>query len=88
MSNKLIKFSARWCKQCVSYQSTWNAVTKGLKGWDVEEVAVDQEDGMDLAITYGVKALPTTIVIKDDDITILRGVQTKGELQIAMASVG
>jgi len=88
MSNKLIKFSARWCKQCVSYQSTWNAVTKELKGWDVEEVAVDQEDGMDLAITYGVKALPTTIVIKDDDITILRGVQTKGELQVAMASVG
>jgi len=72
----------------VSYQSTWNAVTKELKGWEVEEVAVDQEDGMDLAITYGVKSLPTTIVIKDEDITILRGVQTKGELQVAMASVG
>jgi thioredoxin-like negative regulator of GroEL len=87
MSNKLIKFSARWCKQCVTYQPIWEQATKELKGWEVEEVAVDQEDGMDLAITYGVKALPTTIVIKDDDITILRGVQSKGDLQIAMASV-
>ena len=87
MSNKLIKFSARWCKQCVTYQPIWEQTTKELKGWEVEEVAVDQEDGMDLAITYGVKALPTTIVIKDDDITILRGVQSKGDLQIAMASV-
>jgi hypothetical protein len=72
----------------VTYQSVWDQVTKGLKGWDIEEVAVDQEDGMDLAITYGVKALPTTIVIKDDDITILRGVQSKGELHVAMASIG
>jgi thioredoxin-like negative regulator of GroEL len=86
MSRTVIKFGAKWCTACVTYQKVWDTVVDELDQdeWDVKEVNIDSEDGTEMALTYGIKSLPTTIIIKDDDIKILRGKVIPHDLKYAL----
>lgn len=64
MSKKAIKFSASWCQPCKMYANIWDKVKTEAEGWEFEEVDVDAN--MELASSYGIKAVPTTIFNSDD----------------------
>tara|TARA_R110002126_G_scaffold106300_2_gene241179 strand:- start:15 stop:287 length:273 start_codon:yes stop_codon:yes gene_type:complete len=86
MGRKVIKFGAKWCTSCVTYQKVWDNVIRGLdrEEWEVQEVNIDTEDGTDIVLTYGIKTLPTTIIIKDDDVKILTGKLIPFDLKYAL----
>lgn len=82
---KLLKFSASWCGSCKDYQPVWDRVVKDLHAdWDIQEISLDDESATDIAIQYGVKSLPTTIIVKDKHVKILRGKQTRRQLLSAI----
>lgn len=85
MKNKVIKFGADWCGTCATYKNEWDrAVAKlDLDEWDIVETQIGSEnqDELDLALTYGVKSLPTTVIVTEDDVKILHGLQTVFQLE-------
>ncbi len=64
---KVIKFHADWCGPCKSYGPIFGHITSQLKGWEVETYDVDTPEGTEMAVTYGVRSLPTTIIIVDGE---------------------
>lgn len=58
---KILKFQATWCNPC-------KALSASLKGIDIgapiEELDVDSD--RDLAIQYGIRSVPTLVLIKND----------------------
>lgn len=66
MSKKAIKFSASWCAPCKMYANIWDKVKSETEGWEFEEVDVDSDS--ELASSFGIKAVPTTILTIDDTI--------------------
>ena len=55
----LLKFEANWCAPC-------KTMTAIMKGMDYTPVDIETEDGENLAITYGVRSIPTLILVADD----------------------
>lgn len=60
MSKEIIVFSAAWCSQC----GPWKKMLEE-KGIEYTPIDVDSEDGMVQAQEYQVRALPTTIILRD-----------------------
>ena len=60
MSDKILKFQASWCQPC-------KMLSKAIEGEDlgvvVEEVDID--DNRDLAIQYGVRGVPTMVLVRE-----------------------
>ncbi len=85
MKNKVIKFGADWCGSCVRYKKEWTEATDKLSTeyWDIieTEVGTENQDDLDLALTYGIKSLPTTVIVTDDNVKILHGYQTSFQLE-------
>ncbi len=64
---RVLKFSASWCAPCrmlAESMKEWN-----LNGVHVEEIDIDHN--RDSAIEYGVRGVPTVIVL-DDNNNVLR----------------
>ena len=59
---ELIKFSASWCQPCKSLAANFKYVD--MK--DVELKEVDIDENMELATQYGVRGVPTMVLIEDD----------------------
>jgi thioredoxin 1 len=60
----LIDFTARWCGPC----KTLAPVLAGLQGEygdKVRIVAIDVDDTQDVAQRYGVRAMPTMVLLRD-----------------------
>jgi thioredoxin 1 len=58
---QLIKFSASWCQPCKSLAGNFKYVD--LK--DVELKNVDIEEESDLANEYGIRGVPTMVLLED-----------------------
>jgi thioredoxin-like negative regulator of GroEL len=58
---QLIKFSASWCQPCKALASNFNYVD--MK--DVEFKEADIEENSDLANQYGIRGVPTMVLLED-----------------------
>ena len=75
---KLLKFSAEWCRPCA-------ALTKTLEGVElpVPLETMDIDEHQVLARTYGVRGVPTVILVNATGKAIKRfsGLKSKGEIE-------
>lgn len=69
VQKKVLIFSAPWCKACGPYKQ---ALTKA----DIEFTEYNYENVPELVEKYGVKGLPTTVILKGKEIiaTIVQAV--------------
>jgi thioredoxin 1 len=79
---KLIKFEASWCQPCKMLARTLEDVTLP---WPI--VPVDIDENQEAAITYGVRGVPTMLLLDENENILLRvnGYKTKTELETAFA---
>lgn len=71
---QLIKFSASWCQPCKSLASNFKHVNLGK----VELVNIDIDENFEEANKYGIRSVPTMILIED-------GVEKKRTSGVLMA---
>lgn len=62
---RILVFSATWCGQCKAYHPTVEKFKKSNPGISVELIDVEEKE--ELVDKYGIKTLPTTIVVDDND---------------------
>ena len=58
----LVDFNAQWCGPCSMLKPTLEALAEGNPAYKI--VSVDVDDEGDLAIQYGVSAIPCLLVFK------------------------
>lgn len=59
---KLLKFHATWCAPCKALSKTLDSMKDQIP-YEVEEVDID--DRSDLATQYGVRGVPTMVLLED-----------------------
>ena len=59
---KLLKFSASWCQPCKALAANMKYVEFG----DVQYEDVDIDENMELAKKYGIRGVPTLVLLEDD----------------------
>lgn len=64
---KVLKMSASWCMPCKVYSITFNDVKNEEKYKDVVFEEIDVEENEELADKYNIRAIPTTIVLDEND---------------------
>ena len=71
---RVLKFSASWCQPC-------KALAEQMKDIATENIDIDENTG--LAVKYGIRGVPTLVVLDDSDKEIKRmsGVRTNAELK-------
>jgi thioredoxin 1 len=74
---RLLKFSATWCGPCKMLSNTLSEITLPVP---IEEVDVDTNT--QLAMKYGVRGVPTMVLVKPDDTEIDRKVGNKNKTEI------
>ena len=58
---KVLKFSASWCGPCQALGMT----IKSVDDWGVEFEEVDIDDNLDTAAEYGIRSVPTLVMLED-----------------------
>jgi thioredoxin 1 len=74
---KILRFTAEWCKPCKSLKEILNRIETSIP---IEVIDIDEN--MELATEYGIRSVPTMIMIEDN--TILKkmvGLQTIQEVE-------
>lgn len=74
---KLLKFSASWCQPCKMLSKTLEGMTLPL---EIESFDIDENQQK--AIDYGVRGVPTMVVVDDTGKEVKRVVGYKNEKQI------
>lgn len=86
--NQVMRLTASWCGPCKSYAPVFERVTDELDTaeWNVATLDVDTDAGKEVAETYSVRGVPTTIVVRasDDRPNIMTGVQSEQTLRDAV----
>jgi thioredoxin 1 len=81
MSNKILKFGAEWCAPCRAMAPIVKSVAKDYEG-KIEVVEIDVDKQQELALQYGITAVPTLIFLKEDEIVkTSRGPQSKSNIK-------
>ncbi len=83
MLNKVIKISATWCMPCHAYAKTFDAVKADERFKDIEFEELDAEENEELCEKYGVRSIPTTIMLDENNEVLLSfsGNVSKGYLE-------
>ena len=78
---KILKFSAFWCQPCKALTKTLQSVNLG--GFELQEVEVDIEKNQVLAAKYGIRNVPTMVMIDDSGQlkSTLVGTKTKADIE-------
>lgn len=76
---KLVKISASWCQPCKILGATLKGVNHELVQ-SMEEVDIDSQ--IDRAMKYGVRSVPTMVIVNEQDEVIrsLNGNQSKEKI--------
>lgn len=76
----VIDFWAEWCKPCQNYAPVFESVSE-----EVDSVSfgkVDMEDNQEVGQNMGVRALPTTVILKNgEEVARNAGVMQEDELK-------
>lgn len=74
---KILKFEASWCQPCKMLTKTLEGVETNI---DIERVDIDEN--AELAMKYGIRGVPTMILIEDDkEVKRMSGMKNKDELE-------
>ena len=75
---KILKFSADWCQPCKILARNIDESNLSLK---VESIDVDKQP--DAAVKYGIRSVPTLVIVDDNDEIVSRssGVKTGEQIQ-------
>jgi thioredoxin 1 len=77
MNRKLLRFTASWCQPCKMLAKTLEGITID---YPIEVIDIDEKQ--DLAIQYGVRGVPTLVMLQDDvETKRIVGMQTEGFLK-------
>ena len=77
MNKKLLRFTASWCQPCKMLAKTLEGITI-----DYPIEVIDIDESSDLAIQYGVRGVPTLVMLQDDvETKRIVGMQTEGFLK-------
>ena len=76
---KILKFSAHWCQPCKALSKTLQSVN--LDGFELQEV--DIEENQELAAKYGIRNVPTMVMVDDSGQlkSILVGTNPKASIE-------
>lgn len=77
---KLLKFYATWCGPCKSLSQVIDSMKDDIK---IPVAEIDIDDNRETAITYGIRSVPTMILVDENDTQIKRhsGVMNKDQLK-------
>lgn len=80
---EVYKFWASWCGPCISYAPTFTQVRNELESENIKfhEIDVDKQESKELLSTFNIKSIPTTLVIKGQDVKNISGAISKEELK-------
>jgi len=81
MSTKVIRFTASWCEPCKQYLPIFTKVLSDYPTAEVQSVDIETDDGVEMASEYGIRGVPTTIVIAEGVTTIKVGVVPELDLR-------
>jgi len=74
----LLKFGAVWCGPCRVIKPVIEAVENELSGKNIDFLDIDVDKNESLALDFGIRAVPTTIIMKGEEvIDFMTGVQSK-----------
>jgi thioredoxin 1 len=66
---QLLKFHATWCNPCKAMTEIMEEIT-----FPYEVISVDIEENMDLALKYGVRSVPTLVLVNENGETVTSNV--------------
>ena len=77
----VIKFSMEFCQPCKQLKPIFEDVISSLT--DIKVVEVDVEEHPDVASSYGVRSVPTVIIVDENDkiVAMKSGYMNKEELE-------
>lgn len=59
---KILKFSAAWCGPCQGLKMTINGIKDQIP-LEIEDIDIDKDQ--ELSIKYGIRSVPTMIIVND-----------------------
>lgn len=74
----LVDFWAEWCGPCRTFAPTFEAASE--KHEDIVFAKVDTEDQQELAMTFGIRSIPTLMVFRDQVVLFSQPGALPGEM--------
>ena len=75
---KILRFTADWCGPCKAMAK--NIGEADISGVTIEVIDIDKNE--ETAIYYGIRSVPTLVMVKDDDVVKKHtGVMTPSQLK-------
>ena len=69
MVTKCLKFGATWCAPCKVLKPIFEKVSQMEEFKDIQfiEYDIEEEDSEDLVIKYGIRSVPTVVLLDEND---------------------
>ncbi len=80
---KFLYFSAEWCGPCKVYGPIIDKVSKN-NNIEINKIDVDQNP--DLALKYGIRSIPTTLIIDDAGVVLKKFIGVQSEHYLVKAA--
>ena len=81
----LVKFGAPWCGPCRQLAPIIEAMADEITDSTIGDCNIDDEQ--ELAVEFGIRSVPTTIIFKDGEVVdTIMGMQSKAELTEKLTS--
>jgi thioredoxin 1 len=76
----VLYFTAEWCNPCKKVRPIVDEINREYS--DAKFIVIDADSEIELAKNFGVKSIPTFILIKDgEEVSRLTGAKTKEQLE-------